>query len=124
MLLHYNPQSCEQWLGTSASSMNTICFTLRKKADFSAFLSEDLVKRFPNIPACCELVLEGGFVCTEKASSSRREKVLVLSCDHEEAGTPISLHGLETTKRGYDHIMVFCIGTDVLLLFFTLLWWD
>ena len=86
------------------------------KADLAAFLSEDLVKRFPNIPAGCELVLGGGFVCTEKASSSSREKVLALTCEHEEADTRIILHGLEAIQRGYDHIMIFCRDTDVLLV--------
>ena len=57
----------------------------------------------------------GGFVCTEKASSSSREKVIALTCDHDEADTPIILHGLETAKRGYDH-MFFFRDTDVLLL--------
>ena len=60
------------------------------KADFAAFLSEDPVKRFPNVPVGCELVL-GDFVCTEKASSSSRKKVLALTCDHEEADTRIIL---------------------------------
>ena len=55
------------------------------KADLAAFLSEDLVKRFPNVPAGCEFVLGGGFVCTEKISSSSREKVLALTCDHGDA---------------------------------------
>ena len=86
------------------------------KADLAAFLSEDLVKRFPNVPAGCEFVLGGSFVCTEKASSSSREKVLALTCDHEEADTRIILPSLEATKRGYDHIMVFCRDTDELLL--------
>ena len=86
------------------------------KADLAALLSENLVKRFPNVPAGCELILGGGFVCTEKTSSSSREKALALTCDQEEADTPIILHGLEATKRGYDHIMVFCRDTDVLLL--------
>ena len=96
--------------------MGTICFTLRKKADLASVLTEDLVKRFSNVPAGCELVLGGGFVCTEKASSSSREKVLALTCDHEEADTPIILHGLRATEEGYDHIMVCCRDTDVLLL--------
>ena len=85
------------------------------KADLAAFLSEVLVKRFPNVPAGCEIVLGRGFGCTEKASLSSQEKVLLLTCDHEEADTPIILRGLEPTKRGYDHIMVFCKDTDVLL---------
>ena len=73
-------------------------------------------KSFPNVPAGCELVLGGGFVCTEQTSSSSREKVIALTCDHEEADIRIILHSLEATKRGYDHIMVFCRDTDVLLL--------
>ena len=72
--------------------------------DLAAFLAEDLVKRFPNVPAGCELVLGGGFVCTEKTLSASREKVLALTRDHEEADIRIILHGLEPTKRGYDHI--------------------
>ena len=64
----------------------------------------------------CEFVLGGGFVCTEKPSSSRREKVLALTCDHGEADTRIILHGLEATKRGYDNSMVFCRDTNVFLL--------
>ena len=86
------------------------------KADLAAFLSEYIVKRFPNVPAGCELVLGGGFVCTEKTSSSSREKVLALTRDYEEADIRVILHGLEATKRDYYHIMVFCRNTDVLLL--------
>ena len=64
-----------------------------------------------------ELVLWRGFVFTEKAwISFSREMVLVLTCDHEEADIRIVLHGLEATKRGYDHIVVFCRDTDVLLI--------
>ena len=74
------------------------------------------MKRFPNVPAGCELVLGGGFVCTEQASSSSREKVLALTFDHEEADIRILLHGLDATKRAYDHIMVFCRDTDVFWL--------
>ena len=85
------------------------------KADLAAFLSEDHVKRFPNVPAGCEFVLGGGFVCTEKNSSSSREKVLALTCDHGEADIRIILHGLEATKKGDDHIMGFFRDTDVLL---------
>ena len=66
----------------------------------------------------CELALGGGFVCTKKASSSSREKVLALNLDNEEADKTIILHGLEATKRGYDHIMVFCRDTLLLLHFF------
>ena len=78
--------------------MGTICFTLR------------------NVPAGCKLILGGGFVCKEKTTSSSRKKVLALTCDHEEADIRIIRHGLEATKRGYDHIMAFCRDTDVLLL--------
>ena len=74
------------------------------------------MKRFPNVPAGCKLVLEGGFVCTEKLHRPGEKKVLALTYDHEEADAPIILHRLVTTKRGYDHIMFFCIDTDVLLL--------
>ena len=62
------------------------------------------------------IFLGGGFVCTEKASSFSREKVTALTCDHVEADIRIILHGLEANKRDYDHIMVFCRATDVLLL--------
>ena len=43
------------------------CSLSKNKADLAAFWSEDFVKRFPNVPAGCELVLGGGFVCTEKS---------------------------------------------------------
>ena len=46
----------------------------KKKADLAAFLSEYLMKRFPNVPAGCELVLGGGFVCTEKKLHHPAEK--------------------------------------------------
>ena len=68
------------------------------------------------LPAGCESILGGGFVCTEKASSSSREEVLALTFDQEKADKQIILHDLEATKRGYDHIMFFCRETDVLLL--------
>ena len=39
-----------------------------------------------------------------------------MTFEHKEADIRIILHGLEATKRSYDHIMVFCRDTDVLLL--------
>ena len=41
----------------------------------------------------------------KKTSSSSRE--IALTCDHKEADIRIILHGLEATKKDYDHIMVF-----------------
>ena len=92
--------------------------------DLAAFLAEDLVKRFPNVPAECELVLGGDFVCKEKTLSASREKVLALTCDHEEADIRIILHGLEPTKRGYDHINGFLQRHWYIVALVALLWWN
>ena len=49
----------------------------KNKADLAAFLSEDLVKRFPNVPAGCELVLGRG---TEKAHKKLHHPAEKSSC--------------------------------------------
>jgi hypothetical protein len=85
------------------------------KSELAAFISNEL-KNCSELPSDCELVLGGGFSDIGMVWSSASRDLSHLIRTTEEADTRIFLHAKDALACGYQHVVISCRDTDVLVL--------